>query len=84
MKGSIHRDAASRRRQVAAPVLADGRIEVSFRGITTVIRPTLIVGPGYEADRFTYWPVRLDPGGDVPASWAAAGAAAQAADRLRS
>ena len=36
-----------------------------FPGITTVIRPGLIVGPGDESDRFTYWPVRLDRGGDV-------------------
>jgi len=32
-----------------------------------VIRPGLIVGPGDESDRFTYWPVRLDRGGDVAA-----------------
>lgn len=36
-----------------------------FPGLTTVIRPGLIVGPGDESDRFTYWPVRLDRGGDV-------------------
>jgi hypothetical protein len=41
--------------------------EVWFPGITTVIRPTLIVGPGDESDRFTYWPVRLDRGRRPPA-----------------
>ena len=33
--------------------------------ITTIVRPGLIVGPGDVSDRFTYWPVRLDRGGDV-------------------
>jgi 2'-hydroxyisoflavone reductase len=36
-----------------------------FSAMTTVIRPGLIVGPGDETDRFTYWPVRLDRGGEV-------------------
>jgi 2'-hydroxyisoflavone reductase len=36
-----------------------------FGNLTTVIRPALIVGPGDETDRFTYWPVRLARGGDV-------------------
>jgi len=30
-----------------------------------VVRPTYIVGPGDTTDRFTYWPVRLQRGGDV-------------------
>jgi len=34
---------------------------------TTIIRPSLIVGPGDQTDRFTYWPVRLARGGDIPA-----------------
>lgn len=33
------------------------------RGI--VVRPGLIVGPRDNSDRFTYWPVRIDRGGEV-------------------
>ncbi len=34
---------------------------------TCVVRPGLIVGPGDYSDRFTYWPVRIDEGGEVMA-----------------
>jgi 2'-hydroxyisoflavone reductase len=36
-----------------------------FGAKATIIRPGLIVGPGDETDRFTYWPVRLARGGEV-------------------
>lgn len=36
-----------------------------FPDITTLIRPGLIVGPGDETDRFSYWPLRVRRGGDV-------------------
>ncbi|MGQ0540163.1 MAG: NAD-dependent epimerase/dehydratase family protein [Gemmatimonadaceae bacterium] len=30
-----------------------------------IVRPSLIVGPGDLTDRFTYWPVRIERGGEV-------------------
>jgi 2'-hydroxyisoflavone reductase len=34
-------------------------------GRVTVVRPGLIVGPGDDTDRFTYWPARLSRGGEI-------------------
>lgn len=36
-----------------------------FKDGATVVRPGLIVGPDDPTDRFTYWPVRVDRGGEV-------------------
>jgi 2'-hydroxyisoflavone reductase len=49
----------------------EAEAEKQFPGITTVVRPTLIVGPGDETDRFTYWPARIARGGEVLAPPAA-------------
>jgi 2'-hydroxyisoflavone reductase len=46
-------------------VLSEREAEKWFPRKTLIIRPGLIVGPGDETDRFTYWPVRLDRGGEV-------------------
>ena len=46
-------------------VLSEQEAEKWFPGKTLVIRPGLIVGPGDESDRFTYWPVRVARGGEV-------------------
>jgi nucleoside-diphosphate-sugar epimerase len=45
--------------------LSEKEAEKWFPGKTLIIRPGLIVGPRDETDRFTYWPVRLDRGGEV-------------------
>lgn len=39
--------------------------EAAMPGRVTNIRPGLIVGPDDPTDRFTYWPARLDRGGEV-------------------
>jgi len=39
--------------------------QAALPGRVATIRPGLIVGPGDTSDRFTWWPVRIDQGGDV-------------------
>jgi len=46
-------------------VCCEQAAERCFPGRTTVIRPHLIVGPGDNSDRFTYWPERIARGGEV-------------------
>jgi len=45
--------------------LSEQEAEKWFPKQTLIVRPGLIVGPRDETDRFTYWPVRLDRGGEV-------------------
>jgi 2'-hydroxyisoflavone reductase len=45
--------------------LAEAEAEKWFPNKSLIIRPGLIVGPRDETDRFTYWPVRIDRGGEV-------------------
>lgn len=40
-------------------------VEAAMPGRVTQIRPGLIVGPRDGTDRFTYWPVRIERGGEV-------------------
>jgi 2'-hydroxyisoflavone reductase len=45
--------------------VSEAEAEKWFPGKTLVIRPGYIVGPGDESDRFTYWPVRVERGGEM-------------------
>ncbi len=49
----------------ALKAVAEKEAYRQFPGSTTVVRPGLIVGPGDATDRFSYWPVRIDRGGEV-------------------
>lgn len=45
--------------------ISENLVHAAFPNGTTIVRPGLIVGPGDPTDRFTYWPVRVDEGGEV-------------------
>ena len=45
--------------------VSEAEAEKWFPGKALIIRPGYIVGPGDESDRFTYWPVRVERGGEV-------------------
>ncbi len=49
----------------ALKTFAEQEAERQYPGKVTVVRPGLIVGPLDRSDRFTYWPARIDRGGDV-------------------
>lgn len=48
-----------------AKALSEREAQRIFVGRTNIVRPGLIIGPGDETDRFTYWPVRIHRGGEV-------------------
>jgi len=45
--------------------VSEAEAEKWFPGKALIIRPGYIVGPGDESDRFTYWPVRVERGGEM-------------------
>ncbi|MHC4128736.1 MAG: NAD-dependent epimerase/dehydratase family protein [Planctomycetota bacterium] len=49
----------------ALKALCEQAAEKAMPGRTTNIRPGLIVGPRDNVPRFTYWPVRVERGGEV-------------------
>jgi len=49
----------------ALKTASEKEVEKHYPGKNTIIRPGLIVGPLDVSDRFTYWPYRIDKGGEV-------------------
>ncbi|HSJ26203.1 MAG TPA: NAD-dependent epimerase/dehydratase family protein [Longimicrobiales bacterium] len=48
-----------------AKALAEDEATRAYGARTTLLRPGLIIGPGDDTDRFTYWPVRIERGGEI-------------------
>lgn len=46
-------------------VMSEQLVQAAFPGRSSIVRPGFIVGPGDPTDRFTYWPVRIEAGGEV-------------------
>lgn len=46
---------------------SEAMVKKYFGDRYTIVRPGLIIGPGDDTDRFTYWPVRIERGGEVMA-----------------
>jgi 2'-hydroxyisoflavone reductase len=49
----------------AMKTVSEGEVAKNYPDNHTIIRPGLIVGPLDATDRFTYWPYRIDKGGEV-------------------
>jgi 2'-hydroxyisoflavone reductase len=44
---------------------SEKQLRAAFGERSLVLRPGLIIGPGDDTDRFSYWPVRIDRGGEI-------------------
>jgi len=49
----------------ALKTFSEGEVAKHYGKAFTIVRPGLIVGPLDRSDRFTYWPARIDRGGEV-------------------
>jgi 2'-hydroxyisoflavone reductase len=48
-----------------AKAFAEQEAQRALSGRVTIVRPGIVVGPGDDTDRFTYWPVRVARGGET-------------------
>ncbi len=49
----------------ALKALCEAVVRSTFRHRASIVRPGLVAGPYDPTDRFTYWPVRVDAGGEI-------------------
>ena len=49
----------------ALKVLCEQAVNDVYGELATIVRPTAVAGPGDRSDRFTYWPVRINQGGEI-------------------
>ncbi|MEE8154595.1 MAG: SDR family oxidoreductase [Phycisphaerales bacterium] len=49
----------------ALKVLCEQAVNDVYGDLATIVRPTAVAGPNDRSDRFTYWPVRINRGGEV-------------------
>ena len=49
----------------ALKVLCEQAVNDVYGELATIVRPTAVAGPNDRSDRFTYWPVRINQGGEV-------------------
>ncbi|MEE9131549.1 MAG: SDR family oxidoreductase [Phycisphaerales bacterium] len=49
----------------ALKVRCERAVNEVYGTLATIVRPTAVAGPGDRSDRFTYWPVRINRGGEV-------------------
>ncbi len=46
-------------------VLCEQAVQERYGNAATIVRPHIVAGPGDKTDRYTYWPVRIDAGGEI-------------------
>lgn len=46
-------------------VLCEQAVQKRYGNAATIVRPHIVAGPGDKTDRYTYWPVRIDTGGEM-------------------
>ena len=46
-------------------MLCEQAVQERYGNAAIIVRPHIVAGPGDKTDRYTYWPVRIDAGGEI-------------------